>query len=233
VSAATPLQSAAASPAPVLAPAAAPAWGAHAAALAAGAAVAAAPAPAAPLQAAAAVPGAPSAAKDGKPKFGLANAVGLVLGLGISRFFGAAMIFPALFGGIAAVVLTKAGPARARPFVGAASAIIGHLGWMVAAGLILRNFGPVAIDLVLMGAGVAWLLAAPGLAPAIALGVFEVVGIVVNLGQLSEAGGAMQKALVLHVLLRAGAIAGLVWGQLAFRKAADRLPVASTARVFE
>jgi hypothetical protein len=205
--------------APSLAPAAAPF--ASAAAPPAGA-------PSAPPAAASPGGGAKSA-----PKWSAANVAGLLVGVGISRAFGAALLFPALFGGLAAVILGKAGPARARPFTAAASVVIGHTGWMIVGALAVGSFGTVGVDIVLMAAGVAWLLAAPGAGPAIALAVYEAVGIVVNLGQLADAQGALVKALVLHLLLRVGAIAALVAGWVAHRKGAGRLPVAATARVFE
>ncbi len=164
----------------------------------------------------------------------VAGIVGAVIGIGLSKVFGMALLCPAGVGFGAAALLAKRGPERSRPFRPAASVVVGHLGWMAAGAVIAGTYAPVAVDVVLMAGGVAWLLLRPGLAPAIVLALFEVLSIAVNAVQLAapENAGAW-KPLALHILLRAFALAALGAGYVGFRKHARNLSAAALARAFE
>jgi hypothetical protein len=152
----------------------------------------------------------------------------------MSRLFGAALLVPGVLGIVATVVLVKLGPARARPFVLAVGALVGHLGWMAAGAAFTGAYAPVAPDVVLMAGGVAWLVLRPGLAPVIALAVLEIVSIAANGWQLaSPIASADRKALVLHLLLRALVLAGLALGYRQHRKDARAASTATLARTFE
>jgi hypothetical protein len=185
--------------------------------------------PSAPgVPAGAAVPGKRSARQS------VGSIAGIAIGIGVSRFFGAALLVPSVVGVAAGAVLARWGPIRSRPFAAAGGVIIGHVAWMVAGALVLRSFSAVGIDIVLMSAGVAWLLAWPALAPVLVLAAFEVMGTVVNAIQLNSGETAgFEKALVLHLLLRIGALVALGVGYRAFRSQAQSAPAASVARVFD
>jgi hypothetical protein len=156
------------------------------------------------------------------------------IGIFAYRAFGAMLLFPGLLAFAAMVVLVKVGPARARPFLGALGAVAGHAGWMVFGAVIVGSFAPVAIDLVLMVGLGAWLVARPGLVPAFALAIFEVLAGAVNAWQLtSPVSPGAAKALWLHLLLRVLALAGLAFGYVALRKARTSAAQADLARTFE
>jgi hypothetical protein len=164
----------------------------------------------------------------------LASAGGAAIGMGASRVFGVALLIPMVVAPVVGVVLAKAGPVRARPFVPAVSVLVGHLAWIVAGALVEASFAQVAIDAVLMLGGAAWLLARPGLAPAVAIGLFEVLALVGNAWQLTlPQSTGNEKALVLHVLLRAAVIVGLVVGYVKVRAQERGLQHAALARTFE
>jgi hypothetical protein len=162
------------------------------------------------------------------------GAVGALIGIAGSRLFGVALLIPVGVALVTAVVLAKVGPARARHYVLAVSVLAGHLGWMVVGALVLGTFAPVALDVLLMLGGAAWLLARPGLAPVLAVGIFEVLTLAVNAWQTTTPQSAgSEKALVLHVLLRAAVIVGLVAGYVKTRAEERGLRPAALARTFE
>jgi hypothetical protein len=188
--------------------------------------------------AAAAKPAAPRAAAPARKGLSLAGGAASVLGAAIgifaSREFGAMLLFPGLFAFAAMAVLVKVGPAQARPFVGALSAVAGHAGWMAVGAIMAGAFAPVAIDLVLMVGLGAWLVARPGLVPAFALATFELLVGAVNAWQLtSPIPPEAAKALWLHLLLRLLALAGLAFGYVAMRTARESAAQADLARTFE
>ena len=159
---------------------------------------------------------------------------GAAIGIGASKFFGAALLFPGVFGLAAAALLVKVGPKRARPFAAALSVLAGHLGWMTAGALLSGAFGAVAVDVVLMVAAGAWLLFRPGLAPALALATFEILAGAVNAWQIAslDVAGA-QKPLVLHLLLRALVLGSLALGYARHRSQARDVARAALAQTFE
>jgi hypothetical protein len=155
--------------------------------------------------------------------------VGAVIGIGASRYFGALLLVPGLAMILGAVLLGKLAPARVKPMIAAASVQFGHLCWLLVGALILGVFKPVAIDIVVLGAGLVWLVARPGIAPALLLGLYQVVGLGLNVVQLAGASEAELTALLLHVVLRVGAIALLAVGLVSMRRSAAQAPQASPA----
>jgi len=124
------------------------------------------------------------------------------------------MIFPIAGALVSAVALGKLAPKRLHPLVPAAAVILGHMTWMAGGAVVLRDVGPVALDLLLLGAGVAWLLLRPGPAPLAALAVLQLVSLGVNVAQQdADAPTALKRALQLHVVLRLASLAtlGLGW----------------------
>lgn len=195
--------------------------------------------PGAAPPAAAAVAGIPAAAPARPGGTARTSAVkglgiaGAAFGLVLSRLLGPALLIPAVATALAAVLLSRVGPRRARPFAGAAGLVLGHAAWMAFGAVAIGSWQPVLLDLVIMGAGVAWLLASPGLAVVISLSLFEAAAVVVNVLQLREVeDGQVGRALSLHLLLRFATVLALAVGYRELRKQARAVPP-DVARVFE
>lgn len=169
-------------------------------------------------------------AKSQKTRSILAGGGGL-LGLLLSRFFGSSLLIPGIGTVVGALLLAKVGPRRARPFAGAAGLLLGHAAWMAVGALVVGVWAPMAIDLALMGVGLIWLLARPGLAPVIALTLFEAVSLVINGMQIPHVHEPLVRALFLHILLRVAAIVALFAGYVEARKQPAQPP--DVAGVFE
>jgi hypothetical protein len=191
----------------------------------------------APWQPSARAPAPAPASPAAPPKATALQAVGglggALVGVAGSRYFGFALVYPFVFALVGGLILAKLGPKPWRPFVLGASLFIGHMGWMLAGALVLGTFAPVLADLILMGLGLVWLLLRPGLAPVIAIGLYQLVSMAVNVTQLlsGEAAG-QEKFIVLHLLLRVGTVVALAVGYRAWRRGAQPASVGAVAGAF-
>jgi hypothetical protein len=148
------------------------------------------------------------------------SVIGAVIGVVGSRYFGALLLVPGLGMILGAVLVAKLGPARAKPMIAAWAVQFGHLCWMVVGGLLGGMFGAVAVDVAVLVVGLTWLVLRPGVAPAVLLGLYQVALIGLNAMQLASASETEVKALILHLVLRVGAIALLVLGVVTLRRSA-------------
>ena len=102
--------------------------------------------------------------------------IGMIFGLALGYYAGLTLLIPLGFVAAIGFVLFKALPSR-KPYLPPAAIISGHIAWMGLGGIILGQWAPIAGDMIVLGAGVVWLLARPGFA---SLGFL----VVVELGQL-------------------------------------------------
>jgi hypothetical protein len=153
----------------------------------------------------------------------LGNIAGWLGGWALAQYSGSNLWVPAGTMLVAFLVFAKT-PLRPPHFVPAIAVIVGHLTWFIFGAAFTGMWAPVILDVVLIGAGVAWLWARPGLAPWLAVMGLEIATLVVNVvAILSVAVGSPEhRALVVHVLFRVLALVALAFGYRKLRK--SRLP---------
>lgn len=171
----------------------------------------------------------PDAAPKSKP---INMAVGLlsaVVGWAFAKYAGPSLWIPG-FAALALLFLfskTSFGP---KYFTGATILIGAHVIWFLAGAILLNNFAPVALDILLLSAGLIWLLARPSLPPVLFLGLLELASLAYNVYQLSgvKSGSDAHRALSVHFLFRILAITALIVGYRFFLKSqAEPPPVAA------
>lgn len=171
--------------------------------------------PYAPPQASAPPAKPPAKASPASMAASIGGAVG---GIFLSRYFGTMLLVPTLGAFLGGWLAFKLGPARARPMIAAWGVQCGHAAWMLVGGIVGGVMASVAIDLAVLTVGLAWLLARPGLPPALLLGAYQLVAIALHVVQLGSADGDATKALALHVLLRIAALGFLAMGLRTMRR---------------
>lgn len=146
-----------------------------------------------------------------------AGVVGAIVGL----YCGLNILIP-LFGSmIVFAQIKRVQQARWKPFLAAVAIIIGHLLWMIVGAIIVPAQAMAIVpDIIVMLAGILWLILRPGLGPVILLVVFEVLCVVINGFAIlpHEFGSPIHKALVAHLALRLGTICSLIVGYLEWKK---------------
>ncbi len=148
--------------------------------------------------------------------------------------FGAAALLPIVVAVATALILTKAGPERARPFRLAIGVLLGHVASMVAAAIMSGGVGLIWVDGAAILVGTAWLVVRPGLAPVLALAILEVISIASHAWQLTLAAYAgSERVIAFHVSLRLLALAALAIGYVGLRKHRTTVTRAALARTFE
>jgi hypothetical protein len=149
----------------------------------------------------------------------LGNVAGWAGGWALQKYTGANLWIPGGTMLVAFLVFAKT-PLRPRHFMPAIAVILGHLAWFVAGAALTGSWMPASLDVIVLGAGIAWLWARPGLGPCLTLVGFEIVTLVINVVALVsvEVGSPEHRALTVHCLFRAFALAGLGFGYRTFRK---------------
>jgi len=157
--------------------------------------------------------------KKTSPGTVLANIAGWAGGWALAQYSGANLVVPACTMLLVFIVFAKT-PLRPRHFGPAIAVILGHLTWFVFGAVFTGMWAPVILDVVLIGGGVAWLWARPGLVPCLVLVGLEITTLVVNVvAILSVAVGSVEhRALVVHVLFRVLALVALGFGYRTLRK---------------
>ncbi len=136
--------------------------------------------------------------------------LGGLAGWALAQYFGASLFLIPTLALIGAYLLARAFNAQKAPFVHVVAWQTAHLAWFVAGTIVLRQFAPVLLDILIMAALLLWLLARPGRLPAICLAGFNVFSLAINIYQLSSADAAMLKPLLLHLLLRLGIVSSVI-----------------------
>lgn len=121
---------------------------------------------------------------------------------------------------ILALLLFAKTRVRPRHFGTAIATTIGHLAWFVVASFVANLWLTAAPDILLLGAGIAWLWTRPGLPSALALGVLQSGSLVFNLFQLSSfpVGTPPHRALAVHTLWRLLAVGFLIGGWIRMKR---------------
>jgi hypothetical protein len=141
---------------------------------------------------------------------------------GVIGFYCGLMLFVPFAGAAIGLLLARHFASETlKPFTAALAVIFGHLAWMLIGVLFIPAGLPQVIpDMVIIVAGLLWLVLRPGLGPVILLGIYEGISLVVNVVGIFqfEYGTAGHKALTAHIALRLFALASLITGYRQFRK---------------
>ena len=173
----------------------------------------------------------PEAAPASWEKLGrVAGGIASVAAFVLARQLGLTILIPGVISAIAIAILHRAGPLRARPFAVANGLVLGQLGWMIIGAIAVETVAPVLADLVVFAALVCWLVLAPGRWSACVMGGAELLVLGVNVFQATQGDDTTLAPLAVHMLLRVGAIVGLVVGYRAFRVAERERRAAEVAR---
>lgn len=148
----------------------------------------------------------------GRPRRVAGQILTALVGIGLGAYSGRHLLIPLA----ATAALWSAGtrvlPASRRPMLPAAAVQTGHALWL-AVGLVGSGVLDVnALDVVILVAGVAWLLWRPGLAPIVLLTGYQCLGLAIN-GALflrADLGTVLHRALLIHLVWRVMALV-LMW----------------------
>jgi hypothetical protein len=136
---------------------------------------------------------------------------GAALGIAASTYSGMNLLVP----GVAAVAILFAGTKLWRPsephYLGAIAVQGAHLVWLLVGTALVGAWGANLIDVIVLGAGVAWLWFRPSIWPVLLLTVFQVLALAFNtLVILQHPVGNMEhRALAVHIMLRIVAVASM------------------------
>jgi hypothetical protein len=122
-------------------------------------------------------------------------------------------------------------PPEKLPFLPALAVQAGHLIWLTFGLLYMRSLGLNMIDIIVLVAGLTWLVLRPGLGPVILLTVFQVLSLAVNGYSFAEAtvGSNPHKALLVHIIWR---VMGVFFMWQAYRQTRKADPVKTVATGF-
>jgi hypothetical protein len=145
---------------------------------------------------------------SGAPQFKPGAILGAVIGIPIGFYSGFNVLFPIAFGFVLFKIL-QSRPGSRSQVLPAVAIQGGHILWMALGAAITRQFGPVSVDIIVIGVLLCWIWARPSALPLWALVVLQTVALFVNGAAFIAAafGTAASKALLVHVILR---IAGIV-----------------------
>ena len=158
--------------------------------------------------------------------------VGAVIGIVLLAITATNALVPVVAAAMVGTLAYAVGNERFRPMVPAFAAQAGHLAWMVLSALLLNQWAPVGVDVVILGAGLLWLAVHPGLAPVIVLSIYQAILFGMNMHSLETCSVVnLELALSVHMVLRGFALAALWIGWLRIYLLAKRQPVELPARV--
>jgi hypothetical protein len=165
--------------------------------------------------------------KPTSPAGQLGSVIGSVFGIAVPWYCGIHLMLPLGFAFGIGWLLTKI-PHSPTAFRLAWAVQAGHAFWMVTNALVSGLWSQVAIDLVLLAIGLAWLWTRPNLGAVIFLALYQLSATAVNVYALIHAqfGSATHKALVADLAFRAAALALLAAG---FIKASKEKSLLRTA----
>lgn len=127
-----------------------------------------------------------------------------LVGIGVSRYTGLLGLVPLAFTAAAWWLASRLLGENKRLVIPAFAVQCGHALWMTLPFLILGKINENIADVALLAAGLAWLIAKPGRAPLLLLGVYQLLAILHN-GYMfygAEVGSTAHKALLVHLIWR-------------------------------
>jgi len=138
----------------------------------------------------------------------LIGILGAVIGWAIGQYSGFALLIPLAIAGLVWVSGRKIVHGNRQVVFPAFAVQAGHLGWFLVGILASRQLGLNAIDLVVFGAALAWLLVSPGRAVLFVLAALQTIALLVNAYAISQAawGTPAHRSLTVHIALRITAI---------------------------
>jgi hypothetical protein len=145
--------------------------------------------------------------------------VGSVFGALIGRYCGISLLVPFAMA-VGMLLLLNKIPSSPKVFRLAWSVQAAHALWMCIGGAVTGLWSKVAIDIIILVAGLAWLWVRPGLGPVILLGVYQLAAGVSNVISLigAQIASEQHKALAAHLFLRLAAVVLLIAGYIQIRK---------------
>lgn len=158
--------------------------------------------------------------KQANPLGLLGGALGAVVGYAVANYSAMNMLIPGLSAVLIGVVLSKLVSPSRKPLVAAFAVQAGQAVWFFVGAVALSQFSAVILDLVALAVGLTWLLVRPGLIPVLICGIYQLIGLAVNILSISQAsfGSPAHRALVVHILLRCVAVLFLIVGLQSYRK---------------
>jgi hypothetical protein len=156
--------------------------------------------------------------------------VAVAIGVALGAYSGLHLLLPLAATALAWWAGARRLPESRRAVLPAAAVQVGHLLWLTFGQVVRGGLDAGLIDLVILTGGVVWLVARPGLAPTLALTLYQGWAIVANGALLARAdiGTLAHRALLVHVIWRALALV-LLWRGYALsgRERTTRAPSAS------
>jgi len=138
----------------------------------------------------------------------LLGILGGVAGWAVGQYSGFALLIPLAIAGLIWAIGRKAVHGDRQIVFPAFAVQAGYLGWFIVGIVVSGQLGTNAIDLVVFGAGLAWLLLSPGRIVLFVLAGLQMLALLVNGYAISQAewGTPAHRALTVHIALRITAI---------------------------
>jgi hypothetical protein len=149
--------------------------------------------------------------------------VGAVIGFVLGSHAGINLLLPAVVAAIVFWVALKTAPLSFQPMALAFAVQAGQVLWMIAGLIYLQRVDVSAVDVLIILAGLGWLLFRPGLPPVIFLTLFQLVALGINLYSFDAVpeDSPEEKALAAHILLRILSIVLMIGGLRLLRKSPE------------
>jgi hypothetical protein len=146
----------------------------------------------------------PTAADVARARRKVLYAAGLAVGAVIGFYSGVNLVIPLLATGAVWWLAVKALPSAKQFLVPCVAVQAGHLLWLCFGFAYLGILNANLIDVVVVAAGLAWLVLRPGSVPVMVLMALQAWGLAINVAALVPAatGSAVHQALVVHVAWR-------------------------------
>ena len=146
--------------------------------------------------------------------------IGTLIGLAVGRYSGINLLLP-----LAATALLWWGGKKLLKgerllFLPALSLQGGHLLWMAFGLFYAGQFNDLILDIVVLIAGLIWLVSKPSLGPVLLLGIFQALALIINASVFlsAELGSTEHKALLVHIIWRLLALFYMGQGYLQLRR---------------
>ena len=138
--------------------------------------------------------------------------VALVVGIAAGAYSRIHLLIPLVLTGLVWWAAGRLRPERSREFVGAVAVQAGHLLWIGIGLVVIGALTVDLVDIVILLAGVAWLLVKPGLVPVVLLTIYQVAALLINLVAFLNfpIGENLHRALLIHLIWRVLALI-LMW----------------------
>jgi hypothetical protein len=149
-----------------------------------------------------------------RPLSKVAGLAGTVVGGALGVYAGINLLIPLAAAFMCGWIAYKLAKEEAKPMVPAIAIQGGQGLWMLFGFVMLHLVNLNALDLVILAAGLTWLLVRPGVGPVIFLTAYQSIAFVVNLLTFLTAtvGSTTHKALLVHLVFRVAAVLSMVVG---------------------